>query len=315
MKRLTRSAARVGIAAAVLTLPTAGFAQEPQTQPAPTQQAAPTSEAAQSAQPTAPASQPTAMSEDAARTHLTAARNTLSQMTQLPAAAQLQGANRAQVAQLINNFNELITTPSDWKAAYAKVSGNLAALLATPAADEARPTGTAGAVGTSGTAALDPTIRAKLVELKTQLDQFEKAAGAPSEPAAAPSNTPSNTTSTTTSTTTTTTNPPTPTTTPAPTEPAAPATPAATTPDPASPASPANQELIRHIEAMEVILNANASAQAAAQSAAGGAVTTTTTPSGSTKTTVTSADVRLTPEQIAELKTHLTELRRLVQKN
>ena len=117
--------------------------------------------------------------------HLTAARNTLSQLTQLPAAVQLQGETRAQVAQLINNFNELITTQADWKASYARVEGNLNALLGTSAEEPARPRGTPGAVGTSGSkASLDPAIRAKLMELRTQLDQFEKAASAPSaEPA------------------------------------------------------------------------------------------------------------------------------------
>jgi hypothetical protein len=74
------------------------------------------------------------------------------------------------------------------------------------------------------------------------------------------------------------------------------------------------QELIQHIEAIEVILSAHANAQGAAQAAAGGAVTTSPTPSGSTRTTVTSADVKLTPEQVNQLKAHLTEMRRLVQK-
>src|SRR3990170_3236658 len=47
---------------------------------------------------------------EAARSALTAARESLSQLTQLPAAAQLSGEARTQVAQLISNFNELITT-------------------------------------------------------------------------------------------------------------------------------------------------------------------------------------------------------------
>ena len=65
--------------------------------------------------------------------HLTAARDTLSQLTQLPAAAQLTGDARTQVSQLISNFNELITTNADWRAAYTKLQGNLTALVGEPA--------------------------------------------------------------------------------------------------------------------------------------------------------------------------------------
>jgi len=103
-------------------------------------------------------------------------------MTQLPAAQQLTGENRTQVSQLIANFNELITTNAEWKASYAKVNANLSALLgaqttAEPAATPAA--GAPGAVGTSGTtaAALDPAVKAKLVEFQTHLKEFERAAG------------------------------------------------------------------------------------------------------------------------------------------
>ena len=119
--------------------------------------------------------------------HLTAARDTLSQLTQLPAAAQLTGDARTQVSQLISNFNELLTTNADWRSAYTKLQGNLTALVGEPRADES-PTpaaaGTAGAVGTSGTVAIDPAIRAKLVEFRSHLTEFEKAAGGSGTPAA-----------------------------------------------------------------------------------------------------------------------------------
>ena len=46
-------------------------------------------------------------SADLAKVHLTAARNALSDVTQLPAAAQLTGETRTRVQQLIS-FNELI---------------------------------------------------------------------------------------------------------------------------------------------------------------------------------------------------------------
>ena len=119
-------------------------------------------------------------------------------MTQLPAAQALTGEPRAQVSQLISNFNELITTSSEWKASYAKVEANLNALLGSQGPDESAaaapapatappsPTAppsttpsTAGAVGTSGTTtgSLDPGIKAKLGEFRTHLKEFEKAAG------------------------------------------------------------------------------------------------------------------------------------------
>jgi hypothetical protein len=134
---------------------------------------------------------------DAAKAALTAARDSLSQLTQLPAAQALQGEARTQVAQLISSFNELITTSTEWKASYAKVDANVNALMgpqgadASPAAAPANPaapgtagtagsTGATGAVGTSGTASasLDPAIKAKLAEFRTHLKEFEAAAGA-----------------------------------------------------------------------------------------------------------------------------------------
>jgi len=129
-------------------------------------------------------------------------------MTQLPAAQQLAGENRTQVTQLIANFNELITTNSDWKASYAKVEANVNALIGSAAATDepkatppaasaeaagatgtagtagtAGATGTSGSVGTSGTAAtsIDPQVKAKLTEFRAHLKEFEKAAGGASK--------------------------------------------------------------------------------------------------------------------------------------
>lgn len=174
----------------------AAGATPPTANPAPQEPAAP----AAGAQPQAAAAQPTA-DEDAARRHLTAARDTLAQLTKLPAAAQLTGDARTQVGQLITNFNELITTQSQWRASYAKVAANLDALLGpetgapsaanvTPPAPEATPpaappaggtppAATPGAVGTTGTAnvELDPGVREKLIELRRNLKEFEKASG------------------------------------------------------------------------------------------------------------------------------------------
>jgi hypothetical protein len=137
--------------------------------------------------------QQTAGDEQAARQRLTAARNTLSEMTQLPAASQLTGDARTQISQLISNFNELISAEGNWKASYDKVSANLATLLGPENVAPASPTsGTPGAVGTAGTIELDPAIREKLVELRLQMREFEKAAGgdATSDPAASTTPTP-----------------------------------------------------------------------------------------------------------------------------
>lgn len=144
----------------------------------------------------APAAAQPQVDADAARNALTAARDSLSQLTQLPAAAQLTGETRTQVGQLIANFNELITAQSNWRASYAKVAANLTALLgpetgeaavtaeAAPAAatppSATPPTATAGAVGTAGAAAkveLDPALRAKLMDLRKNLTDFQKASG------------------------------------------------------------------------------------------------------------------------------------------
>jgi hypothetical protein len=307
-------------AVGVLAFPAYGSAQTPSPQATPqaTSQATP---------------QATSPGEDVARTHLTAARNALSQLTQLPAATQLTGDARAQVSQLINNFNELITTKAEWRGAYAKVEANLTALLGAQTTDEsvARASGVAGAVGTTGTVSgIDPAIRAKLMEFRDHLDKFEAAAGGPAAaeaPAAAAAPAASaNPPAATASSTTTSAAPPAaapPTAAPAAAAPPPTAPPAAAAPRAAAPAQPAAaaaqndqpvqvdpEEAVRHIEAIEVILDA----QAAAQAAAAGTVGATATASGSTRTTVAPADVTLNRDQIEKLRTHLAELRRLLNK-
>jgi hypothetical protein len=197
--------------------PEASPAQNPPAQSPSPSPAQPDPKAAQPAQPPAaqpsPANQPPAaqsqpqqqVGTDAAHRHLLTARETLAQLTQLPAATQLSGEARNQVSQLITNFNELITTQSNWKSSYDKVSANLTTLLgpdnsdneaaggapnpnagATPAPNpgatptpNAGATATPGAVGTTGTATmeLDPSIRAKLVEFRKSLNDFRKAVG------------------------------------------------------------------------------------------------------------------------------------------
>jgi hypothetical protein len=128
----------------------------------------------------------TKVDTEAAHRSLLAARDALNQLTQLPAAGQLSGEARTQVQQLIANFNELITNNADWRASYTKVAGSLTALLGPDNTDAVATagapttaTGTAGSVGTGGTATvqLDPAIRAKLVEMRNNLNEFQKASG------------------------------------------------------------------------------------------------------------------------------------------
>jgi hypothetical protein len=165
-------------------------AQPPAAQP-PTAQppAAPSAQQSAAGQPPAAAQAQPQVDTEAAHRHLVTAREALSQLTQLPAASQLSGEARNQVSQLITNFNELITTQSNWRASYDKVAANLTALLGpdnsdTEAAAGAPPANpaaasTPGAVGTAGTATteLDPAIRAKLVEFRNSVNEFRKAAG------------------------------------------------------------------------------------------------------------------------------------------
>jgi hypothetical protein len=267
---------------------------------------------------------------------MTAARNTLTQLTQLPAAAQLAGEARVQVTQVIANFNELITTTHDWPVSYAKVEANLNALLG-PENTDAEPTvavatGTTGTtatgvVGTSGaapTAALDPAIRAKLIELRTHLKAYAKAAGgvpktaaATVPPATAPAPTPEVTPTTPPTTTpaaapvTATT--PTPATTPAAvtTPAAAPAPiPVATQPTAPAPAAAQPAEVpadksgrdaaLRHIEAIEAILNGT------------GAAATST--SGTAGTSGTKLPTKLDRSELEKLRMHVSELKLLVGK-
>ena len=268
-------------------------------------------------------------SADLAKVHLTAARNALSDVTQLPAAAQLTGESRTRVQQLITSFNALIGK-SDWRGPYAQVEANLSTLLGS----ETPATATPGAVGTSGAASgLDPAIRAKLVEFRAHLDMFKTVAStaapataAPPAAAAPPSPTPPPTPApaTTPPATPPATMPPAPTAPPAP--PPTEAPPASPDPRPDAP-SPADaviddaqdvsgvaRDLLLHVEALEVILGAQARVQAEATVAAGGVVVSSETPSGSTRTTVTGPDVTLNGEQLEQVKAHLAEMRRLLEK-
>jgi hypothetical protein len=234
-------------------------------------------------QPAQASSQQPVVDKEAAKQHLTAARNTLSQLTQLPAASQLTGDARTQVSQLIANFNELITTDTEWRAAYQKVEANLTALIGAQTTDESPTptTGTAGAVGTAGTLAvsLDPAIRAKLVEFRNHLNAFEKAAGGVTPPAGSATGTSGSTSGAMTTGTQT-------------------------------GAQPAEQmgheEALRHIQAIEAILSGTATA------ATTGATSTGTTGTTGSTTSTSGATLTLDRTQLEQLRMHLNELKRLI---
>lgn len=216
--------------------------------------------------------------QEAARRHLTSARDTLSQLTQLPEAAQLTGEARTQVSQLITNFNELITTQTEWRASFGKVQSNLTALLGAERTDEPNvpppATGTAGAIGTSGITTLDPKVREKLVEFRNKLVEFERAStgGGGS----------TTTTATVTPGTTTTATATLPTTEPA----------VAQRQQPTSHAHPGGEaghtSALQHIAAIEAILNPPSTSGAA-------------------------ADVKMDRVQLDQIRTHLAELKKLLQ--
>ena len=291
MKRssITRWATAVA-ASAVLALPVSAFAQSTGSQPPATGTQPPTSTSQPPATAAAPEQQPAGQVDaDAAKQHLTAARNSLSEMTQLPAASQLTGDARAQVSQLITNFNELITTKTDWRTSYAKIEANLNALIGSATTDEAsaRTTGTEGAVGTSGTVSVDPALKAKLVDFRNHLDKFEKAAGGkattPADPAAAASSGTGTMAGSSGAAT------------------AATATEQHTAA--AAPSQSDKDELLRHVSAIETILSGQTSASAG---------TGTAGATGTTGASATQAPVTLTAAQVEQLKTHLSELKRLL---
>jgi hypothetical protein len=213
MHRSTTRWTTAAAAAALLALPVAGAAQT--TGSTPQQPPASTQPQPQPQEPTSPtpqqppattAQQPAASGQvdaTAAKKHLSDAREALSQLTSMPEAAKLQGDARTQVSQLIANFNEMITTQSEWRATFAKVDASLTSLLGPDTSDPgaaagtaavgtsgtAGTTGTAGTAGTAGTTGtapavsgagapnLDPAIRTKLTEFRSHLKLFEKAAG------------------------------------------------------------------------------------------------------------------------------------------
>lgn len=275
MKRSTGRWPVMILAAGLMVAPAA--AQTPPTQP-PAQPPATQPPATDPAPQQTPAAQ---AGPEAARRHLTEARNSLSALTQLPAAGQLAGEARTQVSQLITNFNELITTQENWREAYAKVSANMLTLIG-PEETTTTPTppATAGAVGTSGTVAgmatLDPTVREKLVEMRRHLKEFEKAAGGGAAPSATPAQEPQPTTPTT---------PPSTPTTPPSTTASTPPQPAGTTGTTEAPQAAPGADVMKHINAIELML----------------------------RSADESGGLTLDKAKVETLRTHLAELRKLLE--
>lgn len=107
------------------------------------------------------------------RSHLLAARDSLASLTQMPQAAGITGDARVQVSQLITRFNELIATNAAWREPLDDVKRRLNTLLTVDDRDTPRE----AATGTSGTVVLDPDVRAKLTEFRSHLEAFERSAG------------------------------------------------------------------------------------------------------------------------------------------
>ena len=288
---------------------------------------------------------------EAVKRHLTAARDALSQIAQLPSAAQLTGDTRVQVSQLISNFNELITTSSQWRASYAKVDANVEALLgpagmasaasapssgaAVGTSGTADPTGTSGtadATGTAGTTGapgassgngIPADIRGKLVEFRTHLKEFEKAAGssatAPAATGADVATRSSETDPATASGSTSTGSPAQSGSMPGSTASAAAGTSAqATSGAGAGTAAGGNgagqAEATRHIEAIEAILSRGSAGSRSATGTGGAAGTSGTagTSGAATGTAGAGNGGGLDAAQIEQIRTHLNELRRVL---
>lgn len=250
----------------------------------------------------------TGVREESVRRHLTAARNTLSQVTQLPAAAQLSGDTRTQVSQVITSFNGLITANTAWRGSLDKVKSALERLLSEePGAAGARAE-TAEPVGTTGATPLDPQIREKLIEFRTHLEAFEKAASSAAEAAgsataieapgvaARASETDPATASGSTSTGSEIGGMPGP----------SAAASATRTPSPAGIAS-IPDEALRHIEAIEAILGRHTQADAA------GTTGTTGTPPDRGATAAQGSSPALDDAHVDEIRRHLNELRSLIE--
>lgn len=178
---------------AALGLAPAAFAQStgaPTAAP-PAQSTAPSAQSATTQQPSSTTPEQANSNQEAARQALAAARQSLAELTKLPAAQQLQGEQRTAVANFISDFNAFATAQNEWRSKYQVVDESLNRLLgdASSAAPSASPSASpspsapASSANSNGAAAgsgaLDPTIVAKLQEVRTHLKEFEQNSGDP----------------------------------------------------------------------------------------------------------------------------------------
>jgi len=179
---------------AALGLAPAAFAQStgaPNAAPS-AQSAAPAAQSDTTQQPSSTTQQQSNPNQEAARQALAAARQSLAELTKLPAAQQLQGEQRTAVANFISDFNAFATAQNDWRSKYEVVDESLNRLVgdvssaapspSTPASTPATSTPSSSTDSNSaaaGSGALDPTIVAKLQEVRTHLKEFEQNSGDP----------------------------------------------------------------------------------------------------------------------------------------
>ena len=119
---------------AALGLAPAAFAQSSGTAPA-----------TQSSQTAAPQPPPSGTSQqqqvsgggnqEVARQALAAARQSLAELTKLPAASSLQGEQRTAIANFISDFNAFATAQTDWRSKYEVVDESLIGGIAVHIAD------------------------------------------------------------------------------------------------------------------------------------------------------------------------------------
>jgi hypothetical protein len=173
---------------AALGLAPAAFAQSTGTSTAATPAPSTAAQQSSAAQQSTAAPQQSNGNQEAARQALAAARQSLAELTKLPAAQQLQGEQRTAVANFISDFNAFATAQNDWRSKYEVVDQSLNRLLgeassAAPATStpstNAPSSSTDSSSAAAGSGALDPTIIAKLQEVRTHLTEFEQTSGDP----------------------------------------------------------------------------------------------------------------------------------------
>jgi hypothetical protein len=183
---------------AALGLAPAAFAQSTGTSTAATPAPSTAAQQSSAAQQSTAAPQQSNGNQEAARQALAAARQSLAELTKLPAAQQLQGEQRTAVANFISDFNAFATAQTDWRSKYDVVNESLNRLLgeassaapststpstSTPStstpATNAPSSSTDSSSAAAGSGALDPTIVAKLQEVRTHLKEFEQTSGDP----------------------------------------------------------------------------------------------------------------------------------------